>query len=559
MNFLEKLSEIVLVGLITIGAIVTPTGEPIVEAPAEVQEEVIVGATLPQQNALIDTYLASNIDNSQTTMTLADGTLRDGTTISGYYCFTVDINTPVLEYICGDAVGTSVTNLQRGVMVSNPNATSSSLAYSHRRFATVQVTDFPFNQLVQRKLNGVDSFDNTLSYSSSVTPVDSGDLVDVEYVLDTITGTSTLSYNRTVISGTAGETLATGTVIYLKPSDQEWYTIDVDDTSTYIDRVLGIAQGVGTNGNQIVRGILTYGLDSNQTGLTAGSFYFASTSAGTLTTSTTTQPLGVAKSTTELFFDPKIIDSSIYNDVSFTGTTTFTGKVNGADSKAYLLASSTFTGLTSPQAAYITASGTATTSNASATSTAIFSGFIITNTATGSIATMQTSGVVSGFSGLTQGSKYYITNTNGAIAPTGGTFSTLVGTAISATELLIQKAPRRASGFGTFQDDSSTTFTIGFRASTIRVSASTLPGSATGVLSHGTFINGIQTNISQQTTNSGVYTTPTVGTGSVWNITNTDGGDGNTGTVSVSSTTITFTNDETGTINGGVYSWEAEE
>lgn len=46
--------------------------------------------------------------------------------------------------------------------------------------------------------------------------------------------------------------------------------------------------------------------------------------------------------------------------------------------------------------------------------------------------------VVSGFSGLTIGAKYYVSDTAGAIQTTPGTVSILVGTAISATEILIK-------------------------------------------------------------------------------------------------------------------------
>lgn len=47
-------------------------------------------------------------------------------------------------------------------------------------------------------------------------------------------------------------------------------------------------------------------------------------------------------------------------------------------------------------------------------------------------------GIISGFSGLTIGSKYYISDTAGTIQTTPGTVSILVGTAISATEILIK-------------------------------------------------------------------------------------------------------------------------
>lgn len=142
------------------------------------------GAALPSQNALIDTYLASGISTTDTSMTLASGSLRDGTSLTGYQCFTLDAGQPTTEYVCGTASSTAVSAMIRGVLVSNPNATSSALAYAHRRFASVQITDFPFNQLVQRKLNGTDQFDTKLQYSFSATSTftDAKDIASKGYV-----------------------------------------------------------------------------------------------------------------------------------------------------------------------------------------------------------------------------------------------------------------------------------------------------------------------------------------------------------------------------------------
>ncbi len=50
---------------------------------------------------------------------------------------------------------------------------------------------------------------------------------------------------------------------------------------------------------------------------------------------------------------------------------------------------------------------------------------------------VQITGVVGGFSGLTEGEEYYLTNTTGVIGTTPGTNTVLVGKAISTTELLI--------------------------------------------------------------------------------------------------------------------------
>lgn len=143
----------------------------------------ILGALLPTAPADVDNYLVSGIGVSDTSMSLSKGTSRGGTSFSGYMCFTLDVNTPQLEYTCGTASGTAVTGLQRGIDDLNPNTTSSALAFVHRRLASAQVTDFPVLQFVVRKLNGLDTLDNFLTMTTStVLPTSSGQLATKYYV-----------------------------------------------------------------------------------------------------------------------------------------------------------------------------------------------------------------------------------------------------------------------------------------------------------------------------------------------------------------------------------------
>ncbi len=55
---------------------------------------------------------------------------------------------------------------------------------------------------------------------------------------------------------------------------------------------------------------------------------------------------------------------------------------------------------------------------------------------------VQIEGKVSGFSGLTVGVNYYLSDTAGVISSTVGTYEKLIGIAISATELLLRVAPK---------------------------------------------------------------------------------------------------------------------
>lgn len=144
------------------------------------------------------------------------------------------------------------------------------------------------------------------------------------------------------------------------------------------------------------------------------------------------------------------------------------------------IASSTFTGATSPQAAYLaTSSARLVLSNAVSATSSAFVGFVITNTSANATATVQTSGVVSGFSGLTPGAIYYVQDTAGTIGTTVGTMETKVGMAISATELLIQKGTRVLTGTVTLSATGVTNITTGFKPSKVRIHASSASTLAT--------------------------------------------------------------------------------
>ena len=141
-----------------------------------------LGSNVPLTPALFETSLASPISISDLSMTLAKGTLLDGSTLSGYTCFTVDSGQPNLEYICGTASGTAITSLVRGVNPLNGTTSVASLIYSHRRGANVKVTDYPALSIQGRILSGLDGipaeirYDNTYSFatSSNKTLVDKG-------------------------------------------------------------------------------------------------------------------------------------------------------------------------------------------------------------------------------------------------------------------------------------------------------------------------------------------------------------------------------------------------
>lgn len=135
--------------------------------------------------------------------------------------------------------------------------------------------------------------------------VDATDLVPYSQALSLLTGTANV--NRIVVSGTAGETLAAGNLVYLKESDGRWWKADADLASSIENIMLGIAQGSGTAGNPVSNGVLIWGLDSNQTGLTTNTIYYASNTAGGIssTVGTSEVTVGYSASTTSIIFNPR--------------------------------------------------------------------------------------------------------------------------------------------------------------------------------------------------------------------------------------------------------------
>jgi hypothetical protein len=78
-----------------------------------------------------------------------------------------------------------------------------------------------------------------------------------------------------------------------------------------------------------------------------------------------------------------------------------------------------------------------------------FIGFAISNAINNGSITVQFSGIVSGFTGLTIGAYYFLSDTVGTIQATAGTYRMYLGKALSATTLLIVKP-----AYQTFASDS---------------------------------------------------------------------------------------------------------
>ena len=259
---------------------------------------------IPIVVADVELQISTAIGVGDTTFSLASANDDDGNALpAGKYCFTLDNGKSNKEYLIGQLNGTDITSV---VSVSRQGVESSGAAQKHRVGASCIITDFATIQRVADALRGADSLDgaNPMVYDAEPSLSDRKEIATVGYVLDNITG-GTVAFDTQTVAGNAGEAVADGDLVYFKTSDQEWYLTDADTAATVEGVQLGIALGTGSDGAAITGGILVNGLYTT-TGLTAGSEYYASNTAGEYTTSagTTSRKIGIALSTTKLFLYP---------------------------------------------------------------------------------------------------------------------------------------------------------------------------------------------------------------------------------------------------------------
>ncbi len=153
---------------------------------------IAYAATVPSEPAIYDSVLSAPLGSSDTTIFLKNANTNQGTPLTGFNCFTIDVNTPTLEYVCGTVSGTSVTGLTRNIDYFTGTTTNSNLSVpSHRTGADIRITDFPILQIIHNILSGLDTLPSTLHYTAGTTisGSDSQAIPNVAYV------------NATAISG----------------------------------------------------------------------------------------------------------------------------------------------------------------------------------------------------------------------------------------------------------------------------------------------------------------------------------------------------------------------
>jgi hypothetical protein len=153
------------------------------------------------------------------------------------------------------------------------------------------------------------------------------------------------------------------------------------------------------------------------------------------------------------------IDGKLNDFVDVAGGTSFT-------------AGEALTGATTPQPVYIDpTNGKVYKADADDAAKQNVIGFVVNSGATDDNVLVHLAGTISGFTGLTVGATYYVSDTAGAISTTAGTYVVPVGRAISASMLLIQTNTRRIADGALYFSDDPVVITTGFRPRIVRVHA----------------------------------------------------------------------------------------
>lgn len=232
---------------------------------------------IPRAIADFTTQLSSAISVGSTSFTLASILDDDGVSIpDGKYCFTIDNGSSDKEYLMGDNVSGIISNVKS---VSRQGTETTGAARQHRIGASVILTDFAVIQRVADILRGALTLDGSspLAYDTAPTLSSGLQLATVAYVLSIVTG-GAVTFDKQIISGTAGETLASPNIVYLKEADARWWKADADLTATFSGLKMGVAQSSASAAGAV--NIQLNGIATGFSGLTPGEKQYLSNTAG---------------------------------------------------------------------------------------------------------------------------------------------------------------------------------------------------------------------------------------------------------------------------------------
>lgn len=249
--------------------------------------------------------------------------------------------------LTGEAMATAdFSDLSYGVLVINPEGDGSTSYPEFISFTAIDSSAVSFTGCIR----GMSSKSASVVTANKRffpigTPVTISWGVHSWKLLKDYVDTSMSSFTSFFAPGTAGETVVAGNLVYFDDTDNEWKKCDADTTATVENTLLGIAQGAGVDGGAITDGVLLFGYDDNQTGMTIGALQYASNTAGGIseTPGTKEVTLGYSRSATTLYFNPRFNQQLTENQQDLIvaiegGTDFYAASAVGSDSYAITIA-----------------------------------------------------------------------------------------------------------------------------------------------------------------------------------------------------------------------------
>ncbi len=290
--------------------------------------------------------LNSSISSTQTSLTLTSflepvtGTPYTMDLLNtGIVYATISPKTTSSEFISfttitqnGDGTAT-IGGIVRGLAKKYPFTSDSDYKLPHSGQSQFIISDAP---QVFKEYGTLSNDEVITGYWEAPNPITNQGLVTNAYMLALING-GPITLNALIETGIAGEIVSTGDLLYFSETDNEWLKTDADTLATVFNVKLGIAQGAGVNGGAIANGVLTRG-SYTTSGLTQGDLVYASNTAGAWnsgTSGTTPRVIGIAKSTTVLYFDPDFQNKLYDYAVDAVGTDSYAVTLSGAFSAYY--------------------------------------------------------------------------------------------------------------------------------------------------------------------------------------------------------------------------------
>lgn len=273
--------------------------------------------TIPKVVADFETQLSAGVSAGATTASIQSNTDEDSVSLpAGLYAFTIDSNKrSVKEYFIGSLSGTSITSI---TSISRQGAATSGFARAHKVGASVKITDWAILYRMFAVLTGATGLDagSPLGYDDAPASLTGNQLATVAYVLSVVNGGTVDFSEQSLSNQTSGEALAINDYVYFKESDAKWYKVDADDTTTFLNVKKGFCKTTAAGASVTIQ-ISISGPVSGFSGLTAGSKYYASSTGGAISTTSSSQLAGRALSTTVLWVEAEDAkaESDIYSTI----------------------------------------------------------------------------------------------------------------------------------------------------------------------------------------------------------------------------------------------------